>query len=455
LLTLALPIMGINLLSMASQIINAFWVGRLGAAAVAAVSVSMPLTFLIISLGSGFSIAGTTLVAQYAGAGNRAMVNHVAAQTLLAVTGLSMALGLGGFLAVPGLLRLLGVAPDVHANALMYMRVAFLSLPLSFGTFMIQALFRGVGQTMIPLVIMAGSVAANFVLVPMLAFGLFGIPPLGVLGAALATMITQLMAFLSGAYLLGSGRYRIHIAWREFSPDFQYIKRAFLLGYPASIEQSARGLCLLMMTFLITSFGTVVTAAYGVGSNVLNFVVMPAMGFSAATSVLVGQNIGAGKIKRAEEVARISASLSFAVLSGIGLLCLLLARPIAAFFVPSNPQVIAEAAVFIRTVAWSFGFIGLQFAMMGVLRSSGNMLAAMTISLISQWILQFPAAFILSRETALGADGLWWAFPAANIGASLTALAWFARGTWKDRRLIEETPEQAVLREVEDQVMIS
>jgi Na+-driven multidrug efflux pump len=210
-----------------------------------------------------------------------------------------------------------------------------------------------------------------------------------------------------------------------------------------------------MMTFLITSFGTVVTAAYGVGSNVLNFVVMPAMGFSAATSVLVGQNIGAGKIKRAEEVARISASLSFAVLSGIGLLCLLLARPIAAFFVPSNPQVIAEAAVFIRTVAWSFGFIGLQFAMMGVLRSSGNMLAAMTISLISQWILQFPAAFILSRETALGADGLWWAFPAANIGASLTALAWFARGTWKDRRLIEETPEQAVLREVEDQVMIS
>jgi Na+-driven multidrug efflux pump len=90
-----------------------------------------------------------------------------------------------------------------------------------------------------------------------------------------------------------SGRYGIHLRWRAFRPDLACIRRAFNLGYPASIEQSARGMGMIILTFLIASFGTTTVASYGVGVNVLNFVVVPAMGFSMATATLVGQNIGA------------------------------------------------------------------------------------------------------------------------------------------------------------------
>jgi len=451
---LAFPIMGANILQIAYQLIDAFWVGRLGAAAVAAVSVSMPVMFLMISAGLGFAVAGTTLIAQYTGAGDKKMVDHVAAQTMITIVGLSAILAAIGFIGTPYLLDLMGVEPDVRANAVAFLRITFVGLPFAFLYFMFQSLMRGVGQVTVPLFITAGTVVLNFVLDPVLIFGKFGFPALGVTGAALSTLFAQGVAGIIGFLLLLSGRYGIAMTWEALRPDPAFIKRAFNLGYPASIEQSARGLGATVMTFLITSFGTVTTASYGVGINVLNFVVIPAMGFSMATSTLVGQNIGAGNVARAERVARLAALLTFGALSVVGLLCFLFASHIVALFVPEAPEVIREGATFIRIVAWSFGFIGLQFALMGVLRASGNTFEAMIISLVSQWVLQFPLAFILSEHTSLGSEGLWWAFPVSNVATSIIAGIWFARGDWKKRRLVARDKQEEEARQVAEDVLI-
>jgi len=454
LVLLAVPIMGANILQVAYQLIDAFWVGRLGADAVAAVSVSMPIVFLSISAGMGFAIAGTTLIAQYVGAGDRAMVDHVAAQTLLSIIAVSAVLEAAGFVLSPYILDLMGVTPQVHHAANAFLRITFIGLPFMFAYFMFQSLLRGVGQVTVPLYIVAATVFVNFWLDPIFIFGRFGIPAMGVMGAALATLLAQSLAAAAGIALLVSGRYGIRLSARAMRPDFAFIKRAFHLGYPASIEQSARGLGMTVMTFLITSFGTITTASYGVGTNVLNVIVIPAMGFSMATSTLVGQNIGAGNLPRAEKVARLAAIITFCTLTFVGLLCFLFADKIAAFFVPEDHAVIHEAAIFIRTVSWSFGFIGLQFALMGVLRASGNMITAMIISLISQWMLQFPLAYVLSSRTSLAAHGLWWAFPVANVATALIAAVMFARGDWKRRQLIPATPEEAQEREIADQVVL-
>jgi len=169
----------------------------------------------------------------------------------------------------------------------------------------------------------------------------------------------------------------------------------------------------------------------------------------------VGQNIGAGNIRRAERVAMLAASLTFSALTTVGILAFAFANHIAAFFVPRDHQVIHEASVFIRTVSWSFGFIGLQFALMGVLRASGNMMTAMTISLVSQWCLQFPLAFVLSQHTRLHAHGLWWAFPAANVSIAFVSAIVFARGDWKRRRLLAPRDEREEEEEdVAEQVVI-
>ena len=447
LVLLAVPIMGANILQVAYQLVDAFWVGRLGAAAVAAVSITMPLMFVLIAAGMGFAIAGTTLIAQYTGARDHKMVDHVAAQTLLTILAVSVVLGALGFALAPWLLHLMGVTSDVYRNALSFIRVVFIALPFTFLYAMVQALMRGVGEVKVPLYIVAGTVVVNFFLDPILIFGRFGAPAMGVTGAAIATLIAQLMAAIVALWVLFGGRFGIHVRWRDFKPDFAFVRRAFLLGYPASIEQSARAVGMTLMTFLIVSFGTIVTASFGVATNVINVALIPAMGFSMATSTLVGQNIGAGNISRAEKTARLSALVTFIALSLLGLVCSLLATPIVRFFVPQSPQVIAEGAHLLRIVSWSFGFVGLQFALLGVLRAAGEMLAAMTTSLVSQWLLSLPLAYLLSKHTALGADGLWWALPLSNIVTACIAGALFLWGPWKTRKLTGR-PSLAVQQEV-------
>lgn len=451
LLRLSIPIVLASILQSAYQLTDAFWVGRLGGYAVAAVSVSFPVLFLMIALGAGMAIAGSTLVAQYFGAGNRPMVNHVAAQTLLMVLLASVVFGTLGYTIAPGVLRLMGVGPDVMPAATQFMRVSFIGLVFVFGFAMIQAVLRGVGEVQLPLYIVSGTVLLNFALDPLLIFGMGPIPAAGVAGAALATIGTQSLAAIAGLSLLLSGRFGIHLKAHHFRPDLPFFRRALLLGFPASVEQTARALGLTVMTFLVASFGTATVAAYGIGFNVLSFVIIPAMGLSMATAALVGQNIGAGKIARAESIARLSGMIAFGGLTVIGLGVFATAVPIVRFFVPSDPTVVAAGGTFLRIVAPSVGFIGLQLAITGVFRASGNMFATMTLALVSQWGLQFPIAYVLSSHTALGAEGLWWAFPVSNVSISVITVLWFLKGDWKRTRLTEE---QRVVEDVSEEILI-
>ena len=211
LLTLAVPIMLATILQSAYQLTDAFLVGRLGGNAVAAVSVSFPLTFLMIALGAGMAIAGSTLIAQYYGAGNQTMVDHVAAQTLIMVVLASVAFGSLGYVMAPTVLRLMGVEPDVLLGAIQFLRVSFVGLVFVFSFAMIQAVLRGVGEVRGPVVIVLGTVLLNFALDPLLIFGAGPVPATGVAGAALATVFTQSLAAVAGLGILFSGRFGIKL----------------------------------------------------------------------------------------------------------------------------------------------------------------------------------------------------------------------------------------------------
>jgi putative MATE family efflux protein len=450
LLALAVPIATANVLQAAYQVIDAFWVGRLGGSAVAAVSISTPVMFLTIAIGAGLAVAGSTLIAQYFGAKNQDMVDHVAAQTLLMVVIVSVVLGAAGFVAAPGLLRLMGVAPDVYTGALGFMRVSFVGLVFNFFFFMFQSVMRGVGEARLPVFIVLGTVILNFALDPLFIFGWGPIPHTGVMGAAIATVGTQSLAALIGLGILLRGKHGIHLIWRDFVPDVAYIKRAFLLGFPASIEQSARALGLTVLTFLIATFGTLTVAAYGVGSTILQVVMIPAMGLSMAVAALVGQNIGAGNVDRAARIGRLGASLGFWVLTALGGVAFVFAPQLVAFFVPGDANVISEGSTFIRIMALSWGFIGAQFSLTGVLRASGNMVITMVLTLVGQWVLQFPLAYILSEHTLLGSRGIWWAFPISNFIIVLITAAVFAKGDWKRKRLA--VPEDVLAARVTEEI---
>ncbi|RZJ32015.1 MAG: MATE family efflux transporter, partial [Flavobacterium sp.] len=207
LLKLAGPIVLANMLQAAYQLVDAFWVGRLGGAAVAAVSISTPVIFLSMALGMGFAMAGSILIAQYFGAGNTKSVNNIAAQTLLLIALISIFLGTIGWILSPFFLSLLKVAPEVYNGALGFLRVSFIGLVFNFSFFVFQSIMRGVGRVTLPVYIVLGTVVLNFALDPLLIFGWGEFKGQGVMGAALATLSTQFIACMFGYGVLFRGKH--------------------------------------------------------------------------------------------------------------------------------------------------------------------------------------------------------------------------------------------------------
>ncbi|MBU0667958.1 MATE family efflux transporter, partial [Patescibacteria group bacterium] len=360
LVTLAIPIVFANILQTAYQLVDTFWVGRLGADAVAAVSLSFPIIFLMISMGGGLAIAGTIMVSQYKGQGHLEKVDYVSAQTLFIMFFISVIVTVLGYNIAEPVMKLMGAGPDVLPQAVSYLQISFLGMIFVFGYFVFQSLMRGVGDVKTPLYIVLATVILNLLLDPLFILGWGPIPAYGVMGAAIATVGTQGVATIIGTALLFSGKYGIHIKIKNFRLDFQLMKKMIGLGLPASIEQSTRALGMAIMTFLVASFGTISVAAYGIGGRVLSFIIIPTVGLSMATSTLVGQNIGAGKIDRAEKITRKSSIISFVTLTAIGIVLFIFSSQITAAFIPDDPQVIASSSLFIKIMAFTFGFIGLQ-----------------------------------------------------------------------------------------------
>ncbi|MBU4245600.1 MAG: MATE family efflux transporter [Nanoarchaeota archaeon] len=452
-LALALPIIFANILQTMYQLIDTFWVGRLGANAIAAVSLSFPILFLIISIGGGLAIAGTILVAHHKGGGRQHSINYVSAQTFLMMVLVSIPLSIIGYFASPYLIKLMGADAAVFTGAVSYLQISFAGLVFVFGYFVFQSLMRGVGDVKTPIYVVLGTVALNYVLDPLFIMGYGPIPAYGVAGAAIATVITQGLAAIIGLWMLFSGKYGIHLNLKNLAPDYSVIKRIFALGVPASLEQSSQALGMAVMTFLVASFGTEVVAMYGIGGRIISFVIIPAIGFSIATSTLVSQNIGAGKKDRAREITKKGAIMAFLILTFAGIIIFIFAKPLAALFIPGDIAVIEGSALFVRITALTFGFIGVQQVLAGAFRGWGDTFIPMILAIFALWVLRFPLAYVLSKHTALAASGIWWAFPVANVVAGVAAVLWYRSGSWRESklnenfRMREEVIEEAIADE--------
>ncbi|OQX70864.1 MATE family efflux transporter [Candidatus Parcubacteria bacterium 4484_255] len=453
LIALSIPIIFANILQTAYQLTDTFWVGRLGTDAVAAVSISFPIIFLIISLGSGLAIAGTILVAQYKGKKDKKAIDHITSQTILMVVIISIILSAIGYFLSPFLIALTGAEAAIFSSAILYIKISFIGTIFVFTYMVFQSLMRGIGEVKTPMYIVLGTVLLNLILDPLFIFGYGFIPAFGVAGAAFATIGTQSLAAIIGIGLLLKGKLDIQLHINDLKPDWVLIRKMLKIGFPASIEQSTRALGMTAMTLLVISFGTLTVAAYGIGSRILSFIIIPAMGLSMATSTLVGQNIGAGKIERAEKITKLSALVGFVILTIGGVIMFWFAKQISAIFIPGEIETIRPSALFIKIMALTFGFIGVQMSLNGLFRGSGNTMISMVLSIVSLWVLRFPLAYVLSKHTALEEIGLWIAFPAANILAAIIMVIWFLKGTWKQKQVTEEielaeqTTEETIIEE--------
>jgi len=447
LIRLSVPIVFANILQSAYQIVDTFWVGRLSAQAVAAVSLCFPVSFFLIAIGGGLPMAGAILIAQYKGKGDDDAVQHVAAQTMLFIFVIALFItSIGWFIAEP-ILSFMGAESDVLPDATRYLQFTFLGYIFVFGFFAYQSLMRGLGIVKFPMYIVLGTVILNLILDPLFIFGWGPIPGFGVSGAALATLFTQAFATLIAFVSLSTGQHGIHLRLKELRPDFPFMRQAFLIGLPASLEQSSRSMGMIAMTMLVASFGTTVVAAYGIGMRILMFVAMPAMGLSMATSTFVGQNIGAGKIKRAERTTLLASVLIFFVLISIAIVLYPFTPDLARFFMPEGGEAIAYSAHFMRIVLFAASLMGIAMVINGTFRGAGDMRSAMVFAFVSHWLLQLPLAYVLSKYTSLGFEGIWWSYLISDCIATVLVILWYLRGGWKKKELLSNVQLQRKARD--------
>lgn len=436
LLRLAIPIIAANIFHTVYQLTDTFWVGQLGKQAVAAVSLSFPILFLLIQFGIGLTVAGAILVAQYKGQRKQGKIDYYAAQTLSLMVVVSIVCAFIGFYSSEFFINLMNPETGVAKDAVQYLQISFIGFTFMAVFFVYQSVVRGVGDVKTPLYIVIGTVLLNFFLDPLFILGWGAIPAFGVAGAALATVVTQSLSAIIGVILLLSGTRGVHLKTRHLLPRLHTIKKLFLLGFPTSIEGSSRALSMVIMTFITSVFGTLAIASYGLGSRIFSFIIVPTIGLAMSTSTIVGQNIGAGKIDRARATMKISMQIGFWALTVIGIMLFIFAEQVVGAFVPGEIDVIKESTLFLRITSLTYGFVGMQMGAIGTLRGSGNTRSAMTLSILTI-IIMVSAGYILSHLTPLGMQGIWWAYAISNITGALLALMYITFGSWEKTRIID------------------
>jgi len=427
---LSLPIVVTNMLQVAYNLADTFWLGQYSTEALAAISFAFPMVFLLISLGMGLTVAGSVTVAQAIGADDEREAQYAASQTVTLSLIAALVLGAVGYFVVTPLLGIFGASPDVLPRAAAYMKVISLGLVFMFGFFVFISLMRGYGDTVTPMLVMFGSVAINVALDPFLIFGWWIFPELGVRGAAFATVFARSLALVVGLWVMFSGRRGVQINLADMAPDLEYARKLLRIGVPASIEGTGRALSVNLLLIVVGGFPTTVVAAFGIGIRVFSVIFMPAIAVARGVETMTGQNIGAGKPDRAAAAARFAAIVMFGVLSLLGVVAWVAGEAIVGAFT-TDPEVVAVGAEFLRYVAPTFGMLGIMRSYNGSFRGAGKTMTAAVIAISTLGVVRLPLAALLS-STSLASNGIWLAFTISNVFGAVLAWAWYRRGTWRD-----------------------
>ncbi len=427
---LALPMLVGAVLQNVQSLIDLFWVGSLGAVAVAAVAFAGTILMVLFPMLMGISVGTIALVARYAGAGRRAEASLAAGQSLM------LALIFGGVSALAGwyfaypLFRLLGAAPDVVADGGVFLRILLLGSFTMFVLFIGNAALQGAGDAVTPMLIMSVANILNVILDPVFIFGWGPMPGMGVRGAALATVLSQAAAAGVALYVLFSNRVRLHLHWNYLLPDVKLAWRILRIGLPGSGQMLSRSLMGAVLMGIVAGCGTAAVAAYGIGLRFHMIILMPAFALGGAAATLVGQNLGVGHPERARRAAWTAAILGMGFMAVTALVLVGIAPGLLRVF-NTDPDVVRIGARYLRTVSPFYVFAALAIALGRALNGAGDSLVPMLCTVLALWGLQVPLAMGLSRVWNPPTQGIWWAIVIAMVVHALLITAWFQTGRWR------------------------
>ncbi len=427
LLILSAPLILNQLVQVLYNLVDTFWLGRLGRAAISAPAVAWPVMMTAIFFASGFTAAGTALISQLVGARRYEEVDMVLGQLLFAELIIGVFFGAIGFIFPERVLTVLQVPQDVLPLAAEYMRILAVIFPITAAGFAFSTAMRAAGDTKTPTVLNISTLVLNAILDPLLIFGWFGVPPLGVTGAALATAVSNVVYSLALWIVFARGYHGITIRLRHVYPHVDVLKRVVRVGLPSAASSSLNGLSFAVIMAIVASFGTLATAAYGVGMRIINIVSGIVFGTSQAAGIMLGQALGARMFSRAKYALFETIKLNVTVTIGLAILAYVFAPQIVATFI-SDAQVVMEGTRFIRIFSFSVPFFAVFFPVMFGLRATGRTKISALLGILRLWLIRIPLTYVLGLTVGLA--GVWWGLSLTNVISAVIAAYFLVNTRW-------------------------
>jgi len=427
--TLALPMMGGMLFHVLFIIVDTAFVGHLGPEALAALTFVGPLFFLGLALAGGLATGITAVIAQAIGRNDHRGADRTASNAL------SLALLLGCVLLVVGvllgyrMLSLLGTAGDTTLHAKQYFQLLCLGMPLFFVSAALRAVLNGEGDARTPMIVMGASTLLNIGLDPLFIFAL----DMGIRGAALATLVSQLLAFSIFAWVVlirrrGFVRVRRGLLWQPYPT---LIWRVLAIGLPAAAAQLVMSLGMMLGNRLLAHFGQVAVAGFGAASRVDMIVALPVMGLAGASVAIIGMFAGAGRtdLLRSTALYTYRWALSFALVLGLGAWA---GADLVMQVFTGDAEAIAIGRLYLGYMVFAYPLMAVGITSGRILQGLGQGLPALLITTVRVLVVGIPLAYALVYLAHAPIDAVWISMILGGVCSVALSVYWVRRTLWSD-----------------------
>src|ERR1700688_2684423 len=433
-LLLAIPMVLEMVLESLFAVVDVFWVGRLGADAVATVGLTESMLSLVFAVGLGLSLSTTAMVARRIGEKNPEGAAVAGVQAIAIGIAVSLLVGVPCVFLAPRLLGLMGASPQIIAVGSGYARIALGGSGAIMLLFLNNAIFRGAGDAAIAMRLLWVSNIINLVLDPCLIFGWGPFPKLGVTGAALATFTGRSIGVLYQFYRLLRGTERIRVLRRQIRLNVEVIWRLLRVSLTGIIQFMIAHTSWIGLVRIVSIFGSAALAGYTIAIRIIIFIILPSWGLSNAAATLVGQNLGAGHPERAEKAVWRTGLYNVAFLGILGIVFIFFSEPIVRLFT-HDPEVVPLGAACLRIV--SYGNLGYAYfmVMMQAFNGAGDTITPTIVNFFGFWLFEIPLAYWLAIPRKMHSNGAFYSIAIAESAMAVASAILFKRGKWKKQKI--------------------
>ncbi len=430
-LTLAIPVVINSFLQTMYNLTDTYWLGKLGTEELAAINLVTPVQNIVINFGTGITVAGSVLIAQYLGAKEDDKARSMANQIFTCAMIFSVVCATVCALSTPAIVTWLGAEGETWQHARTYLQLVVLDMPFLYMVNMYAAINQAQGDTVRPMFLNLFGISLNMILDPLLMIVLH----LGAAGAALATVISKAVPAVVAFILIHDKKKDVYLQLSKLKFEKQMLKSILVVGLPTAIGGSTMQFGFLLLTRSVLKYGTQAMAAYGIGNKVNGLITLPSNGIGSAVATIVGQNVGAKQLERAEHGYKLSRRISVIFLFCGGMI--LSRAPISTAIVSifsEDAQVIAMAADFLSIMAFWCFTNGVYNSTMGLFQGSGHTEVTMIVDAARLWVFRFATIFVCEELLHMGVRSIWFSVVVSN--AICAAILWmvYKTGYWKKKR---------------------